>query len=216
YHRYHPHACSVVRRHYYCRRGNVDESDPPFVDNRILPRHANARSQFAMPSQDSTCPICCASVTVAVRPVVFLAGSIDHNNSPALGRGGGNTGFCSYSITTVHGHCKRRDPTTWKTRIHSWLIPAIRIYLTRVHFSIQHKVWLHKYLSKKYNYIKKCIRTSRIIRNSGARLGCNIACLATPKLISTTNKSTTKYIIFLTIFPIMVTKGPTKIKNYHI
>ncbi|KYN10556.1 hypothetical protein ALC57_17161 [Trachymyrmex cornetzi] len=160
-----------------------------------------------MPSQDLTYPICCASTTVAVRPVVFSAGSIDHNNSPALGRGGGNTGFCSYSITTVHGHCKRRDPTTWKTLLHSWLIVAIRIYLIRVHFSIQHKVWLHKYL-------KKCICTSRIIRDSGARLGCNIACLATPKLISTTSKSTTKYIIFLTIFPIMVTKGPTKIILY--
>ncbi|KYQ46529.1 hypothetical protein ALC60_14460 [Trachymyrmex zeteki] len=161
-----------------------------------------------MPSQDSTCPICCASATAAVRLVAFSVGSIDHNNFPA---GGGNTGFCSYSITTVHGHCSRRDPTTWKTLHHSWLIPAIRIYIIRVHFSIQHKVWLHEYLSKKYNYIKKCIHTSRIMRHFGSALGFNIACLATPKLISTTSKSTTKYIIFLTILPIMVTKGPTKI-----
>lgn len=56
------------------------------------------------------------------------------------------------------------------------------------------------------------VRTSRIIRHFGSEFGFNIACLATPKLINTTSKSTTKYIMFLTIFPIMVTRGPIKYK----
>ncbi|KYN00284.1 hypothetical protein ALC62_08926 [Cyphomyrmex costatus] len=158
----------MARCHYHHHRDNVDESNPPSADNRILPRHASVRFQSAMPFQDSTYPICCASVMAAVRSVVFSADSIIHNNSP-----------------TVHGHCSRRDPTTWKTLHHSRFIPAIRIYIIRVHFSIQHKIWLHKYL-------KKCIRASRSMRHFGSALGFNIACLATPKLISTTSKSTTK------------------------
>lgn len=54
------------------------------------------------------------------------------------------------------------------------------------------------------------------MRHFGSALGYNIACLATPKLMSTTNKSTTKYIMFLTIFPIMVTRGPMKYKLLSI
>lgn len=50
--------------------------------------------------------------------------------------------------------------------------------------------------------------TSRMSRQLASSFGNNIDCLLTPKLSKTTSNSTTKYIMFLTIFPIIVTRGP--------
>lgn len=65
-------------------------------------------------------------------------------------------------------------------------------------------------------HIKCEIRTSRNMSHFGMEVGFNIACLDTPKLMSTTSKRITKYIMFLTIFPIIVTRGPVKCKYYQV
>lgn len=52
--------------------------------------------------------------------------------------------------------------------------------------------------------------TSRINRQLASLLGNRMACRLTPKLSNTTSSNTTKYIMFFTIFPIIVTRGPAK------
>lgn len=55
--------------------------------------------------------------------------------------------------------------------------------------------------------------TSRISRQLASSFGYKIDCLLIPKLSRTTSNRTTKYIIFFTIFPIIVTSGPVQINH---
>lgn len=52
------------------------------------------------------------------------------------------------------------------------------------------------------------ILTSRMSRQLASSFGNNMDCRLTPKLNKTTSNRTTKYIIFFTILPIIVTSGP--------
>lgn len=55
--------------------------------------------------------------------------------------------------------------------------------------------------------------TSRISRQLASSFGNKIDCLLIPKLNRTTSNRTTKYIIFFTILPIIVTSGPVYKKD---